>query len=74
MVAVLAEAILVPYAAQNGKTWTTVRRALVYGQKIVTFEDDANTDLITSGARAFQVGQLQNFFNEATGSSGFFNG
>ena len=72
MVAAIADAILVPYAAQNGKTWITVRRALGYGQKIVTFDDDANTDLITSGARAFQVGQLQNFFNEVKGSSGVF--
>lgn len=58
MVAALAEAILVPFAVQNGKTWTTVSRALGYGQKIVTFEDDVNIDLITSGAKAFQIGHL----------------
>jgi predicted Rossmann fold nucleotide-binding protein DprA/Smf involved in DNA uptake len=72
MVAALAAAILVPYATQNGKTWTTVRRALGYGQKIVTFEDDANTDLITSGAMVCKVDHLQNFFNEAKGSSDVF--
>jgi len=61
MVAALAEAILVPFAAQNGKTWTTVSRALGYGQKIVTFEDDANTHLITSGAIACQVDCFQKY-------------
>jgi len=51
MVSALAEAILVPHATQNGKTWMTVLKALGYGQKIVTFEDDANANLIASGAR-----------------------
>ena len=63
MVAVLANAILVPHASKNGKTWATVRRAIGNGQKILTFEDESNTDLIASGARTYidgggQIGEL----------------
>jgi len=54
LVAALAEAILVPHAAKNGKAWTAIRRALENGQQIMTFEDEANTDLIASGARAYR--------------------
>lgn len=53
-VAALAEAILVPHAAKNGKTWAAVRNALENGQRILTFEDEANSDLIASGARAYR--------------------
>jgi len=65
MVAALTKAILVPHASKNGKTWTMVRRALGYGQKVFTFEDEANTDLIASGARAYRDGQLDELLNEA---------
>jgi len=58
LVAALAEALLVPHASQNGKSWITVKRALGYGQKIFTFEDEANTDLIASGAMACQSDRL----------------
>jgi predicted Rossmann fold nucleotide-binding protein DprA/Smf involved in DNA uptake len=54
IVATLAEAILVPHAAKNGKVWTTVRRALENGQRILTFEDETNSDLIASGAIAYR--------------------
>lgn len=64
MVAALAEAILVPHASKNGKTWTTVRRALVYGQKLFTFEDETNTDLIASGARACRSNHLDDLVDE----------
>ena len=64
MVAALAGAILVPHASKNGKTWTTVRRALGYGQKVFTFEDEANTDLIASGARACRSNHLDNLVDE----------
>lgn len=39
VVAALADALLVPHASKNGKTWTAVRKALAYGQKIVTFKN-----------------------------------
>lgn len=55
MVAALADAILVPHASKDGKTWTTVRRAFENGQKVFTFEDEANADLIRSGAHAWQA-------------------
>lgn len=62
MVAALADVILVPHAAENGKTWATVRKALAYGQKILTFEDDANADLIASGATACGGEYFDDFF------------
>ncbi|MBU2622154.1 MAG: DNA-processing protein DprA [Proteobacteria bacterium] len=64
MVAVLAEAILVPHASKNGKTWATVCRALESGQKVFTFEDEANADLIASGASACRVSHLGELVNE----------
>jgi len=64
MVAALAEATLVPHASENGKTWTTVRRALGYGQKVFTFEDEANTDLIASGAKACRSNHLDDLVDE----------
>ncbi|NQU20558.1 MAG: DNA-processing protein DprA [Candidatus Nealsonbacteria bacterium] len=63
-VAALAEAILVPHASKNGKTWTTVRRVFESGQKVFTFEDETNTDLIASGARACRSSHLDELVNE----------
>lgn len=54
MVATLADAILVPHASKDGKTWTTARRALEHGQRVFTLKDEANADLIRSGAQAWQ--------------------
>lgn len=67
MVAALSNALLVPHASKNGKTWTTVRRALSYGQKVLTFEDEANTDLLASGARVTMDGggRIGELFNDA---------
>ena len=64
MVAALAEAILVPHASKNGRTWTTIRRALEKSQKILTFEDDANVDLIASGARAYQSNLIDDLVDD----------
>ena len=58
MIAALAKALLVPHAAKNGKVWATVRRALENGQRILTFEDEANSDLIASGARAYRINHI----------------
>ena len=65
MVAALAEAILVPHASKNGNTWTTVRKALGYGQKVLTFEDKNNADLIALGVRVYRDSQLDEFFKKS---------
>ncbi len=62
MVAALAGAIFVPHASKNGKTWTAVCKALGYGQKVFTFQDKNNADLIASGARVYRDSQLKEFF------------
>jgi predicted Rossmann fold nucleotide-binding protein DprA/Smf involved in DNA uptake len=54
VVAALAKALLVPHAFKNGKTWATLNKALGYGQDVFTLEDEANADLIRSGARIWQ--------------------
>jgi len=64
MVAALAEAIFVPHAVKNGKAWIAIRRALENGQKIMTFEDEANTDLIASGAKAYQNNQIDDLADD----------
>lgn len=73
MVAALAEAILVPHASNNGKTWTTVRRAFKNGQKVFTFEDEANADLIGSGAQACSSAHLDDLVNEIIRGKGTYN-
>ena len=50
MVAAFCHTLLAPHASPNGKTRSVVRQALDSGQKVVTFEDEANADLIASGA------------------------
>jgi predicted Rossmann fold nucleotide-binding protein DprA/Smf involved in DNA uptake len=65
IVSALAKAILVPYAAKNGKTWGTVARALENGQTVFTVEDKANMNLIASGAWTCRDGQLDELLNEA---------
>jgi predicted Rossmann fold nucleotide-binding protein DprA/Smf involved in DNA uptake len=64
MVAALAEAILVPHAAKNGKVWATLRRAFENGQQILTFEDEANSDLIASGARAYRNNHFDDIIDD----------
>jgi predicted Rossmann fold nucleotide-binding protein DprA/Smf involved in DNA uptake len=63
-VAARAEAILVPHAAKNGKSWITIRRALENGQKILTFDDEANTDLIASGARTYRNNHIDDIVDD----------
>lgn len=50
MVAALSSAVLVPYAAPGGKTWSTVLHALDQNRQVFTFDDDNNTELISAGA------------------------
>ncbi len=54
IVAALAEAVFVPHASKNGKTWLIARKALGYGQKVFTFADEANADLVACGAEEYR--------------------
>lgn len=58
LVAALADAVFVPYAAPAGKTWATVRKALEHGQKVFALDDEANADLFTCGVRACRSNNL----------------
>jgi predicted Rossmann fold nucleotide-binding protein DprA/Smf involved in DNA uptake len=58
LVAALSDAVLVPYAAQAGKTWATVSKALELGQKVFALDDEANTDLFACGVRACRSNNL----------------
>ncbi|MEZ4567583.1 MAG: hypothetical protein R2860_11710 [Desulfobacterales bacterium] len=66
MVAALADAI--PGAPRRWKreNLTTVRKALAYGRKIVTFEDDANADPRYPAPRHAAVNILIIFLNDNT--------
>ncbi|MBW6485108.1 MAG: DNA-processing protein DprA [Syntrophobacterales bacterium] len=55
LVAALADALLVPYASPNGKTWTTVHAALKRKQPVFTFDVEDNADLLKAGARPFEL-------------------
>lgn len=54
LVAALADALLVPYAAPNGKTWTTVNAALKRNQPVFTFDVEDNAALLEAGAQPFE--------------------
>lgn len=55
LVAALADALLVPYAAPNGKTWTTVHAALKRNQPVFTFDVEDNAALLEAGAQPFEL-------------------
>lgn len=55
LVAALADALLVPYAAPNGKTWTTVHTALKRKQPVFTFDVEDNAALLEAGAQPFAL-------------------
>ena len=54
LVAALADALLVPYVAPNGKTWTTVHAALKRKQPVFTFDVEDNAALLEAGARPLE--------------------
>ena len=56
LVTTLAGAVWVPYTVPRGKTWSTVRRALYRGQKVFTFADKENSELVEFGAHPLTVG------------------
>ena len=55
LVAALADALLVPYAAPDGKTWTTVHAALKRNQPVYTFDVEDNATLLSAGARPIEA-------------------
>jgi predicted Rossmann fold nucleotide-binding protein DprA/Smf involved in DNA uptake len=55
LVAALADALLVPYASPNGKTWTAVHAALKRKQPVFTFDGKDNADLLKAGAQPFEL-------------------
>lgn len=55
LVAALTDALFVPYASPNGKTWTTVHAALKRNQPVFTFDVSDNAPLLDSGARPFEL-------------------
>ena len=59
LVAALADALLVPYAAPSGKTWTTVHAALARKQPVFTFDVEDNAALLKAGAQPFQLLSVQ---------------
>ena len=50
LVAALSRVLLVPHAVSGGKVWATASACLERGQRVLTFADEANTELIASGA------------------------
>lgn len=53
VVAALADALLVPHAAPDGKTWATIRHALSRQQPVFSFPVEDNAELLAAGARSF---------------------
>jgi predicted Rossmann fold nucleotide-binding protein DprA/Smf involved in DNA uptake len=58
LVAALSNTIFVPHASPGGKTRDAVQKALAGGQEVFTVEDEANAELIASGAKAFNKDQI----------------
>jgi len=56
LVAALADAIFVPHAIENGKTWATLHKAIGNGQRILTVEDAVNSGWVGLGAVAQALG------------------
>lgn len=54
LVAALAAALFVPYAAPDGKTWQTVHAALKRNQPVYTFAAEDNAALLAAGAKPIE--------------------
>jgi hypothetical protein len=55
MVAALAAAVFVAHGAPETKTYRLCEQILSWGKPLYTFDDLANSDLISSGARPVAV-------------------
>ncbi len=59
LVAAMADAVLVPYAAPGGKAETTARNFLARGQPLFTFPDENNAHLLHAGAKVYELGRVK---------------
>jgi len=55
LVAAMANALFVPHAAPDGKTWSTVKAALKRNQPVFTFDVEDNAALLEAGARPSEI-------------------
>ena len=58
LVAALADAVLVPYAA-GGKAESTAKNILARGQPLFTFADENNAHLLHAGAEAYELDRVR---------------
>lgn len=58
MVAALADAVLIPHAAPGGKTEATAMHVLSRGQRLFTFDDEANSHLLRAGAERYELARV----------------
>jgi predicted Rossmann fold nucleotide-binding protein DprA/Smf involved in DNA uptake len=68
LVAALSSALIIPHASRQGRTLTTVHRALGFGCPVFTFADEANSDLIAAGAEVLRNAQMTDWINSPSGS------
>lgn len=52
LVAALSDVLLVPHAAPGGKTRATIHKVLARGQRLITIDDQENSESISLGAAA----------------------
>ncbi|MDY0311084.1 MAG: hypothetical protein RBR20_03075 [Desulfobacterales bacterium] len=69
LVAALSSALITPHASGQGRTLTTVHRALGFGCPVFTFTDEANADLIAAGAGVLRNAQMTDWINSPSGGS-----
>jgi len=53
LVAALVDAVWVPHAVPEGKTWATVLASLARGQPVFTFDEEENGEILQAGAQPF---------------------
>jgi predicted Rossmann fold nucleotide-binding protein DprA/Smf involved in DNA uptake len=68
LVAALSSALIIPHASRQGRTLTTVHRALGFGCPVFTFADEANSDLIAAGVEVLRNAQMTDWINSPSGS------
>ena len=53
LVAALVDAVWVPHAVPEGKTWAIVLASLARGQPVFTFDEEENSEILQAGAQPF---------------------
>ncbi len=59
LVAALADAVLVPYAAPGGKAESTAQNILTRRQPLFTFPDENNAHLLHAGAEGYELARVE---------------